>query len=276
MITTVFICPICSLPLTTDGRRCFCGSGHSFDMASEGYVNLLRPGEARAKIPGDNKKMVAARRSFFEGGYYEVLRDRLIKLAAAELPEGAQLTVDVGCGEGYYTGALADALAQKGCRTVGFDASKFAVKAAAKRYKNVSFAAALCGAMPFAEASADLITNVFAPLDLNELMRIAKDGAPFIYAVPTPRHLFELKEVLYEKPYLNKRENSEYDGFDFIRREECSTVIRLRSGEDISNLFAMTPYYWRTPREAAERLYKLNELTVEIGFDFLIYRRRER
>ncbi len=238
-------------------------------------MNLLRPGDAHAKIPGDNKEMVAARRHFFDGGYYAPLRDRLVTLSLDAIGEGASLAVDVGCGEGYYTAALADALAEQGCRVAGFDASKFAVRAAAKRYGQASFAAALCGAMPFADRSADLITNVFAPLEIHELARIAKRGAAFIYAVPTPRHLFELKEVLYEKPYLNKRADTAYEGFDFIRREECSTVITLRSSEDIANLFAMTPYYWRTPREAAERLYALDRLTVEIGFDFLIYRRQE-
>lgn len=274
MFTTDFICPICSLPLTNDGRRCFCENRHSFDLASEGYINLLRSGHTHAKIPGDNSAMVTARRRFLEGGYYAKQRDQLISLALEHLPEGAQLAADVGCGEGYYTGALAEALAAKGCRTAGFDASKYAVKAAAKRYKNAAFATALCGAMPFADQSVDLITNIFAPLDTGELARIAKANAPFLYAVPTPRHLFELKEILYEKPYLNKRTDITYEGFDFIDRTECSATIRLSSREDIAALFAMTPYYWRTPREVAQRLYEQDELTVEIGFDFLVYRRR--
>ena len=44
-------------------------------------------------------------------------------------------------------------------------------------------------------------------------------------------------------------------------------------GDQIRNLFAMTPYFWKTPHVGALRLAAKQSLTTEIGFRFLAYRR---
>ena len=36
-------------------------------------------------------------------------------------------------------------------------------------------------------------------------------------------------------------------------------------------LFAMTPYYWKTPRDGAARLAALPQLTTTIAFRFLVF-----
>lgn len=118
-----------------------------------------------------------------------------------ELP--APSLVDAGCGEGYYTARLVQALRASGKTpsAAAFDISKFAVKAAARRDKGhaVQWAVASSFAIPVADAAADCLVDIFSPAAAQEFARVVKPGGAFVFAVPGPRHLYGLKEVLYER-----------------------------------------------------------------------------
>jgi len=69
----VFICPVCSSPLSRAGRSYSCAGKHSYDISKEGYVNLLLANQKQSREPGDSKEMLDARRSFLNKGYYKPL-----------------------------------------------------------------------------------------------------------------------------------------------------------------------------------------------------------
>lgn len=96
-----------------------------------------------------------------------------------------------------------------------------------------------------------------------------------ILAVPSQRHLFGLKEILYDAPYENEKRDTEYPGFRFLERRPVRGELLLEEPGLIQDLFSMTPYYWKTPAEGGERLRKRTFLRTEIGFDFLLYERLE-
>ena len=274
----LFACPVCGRPLERGEKAWACKKGHSFDVAAEGYAYLLPPNKKHSKDPGDTKQMVAARRVFLEAGYYEPFRRRLCELARealAGLPASAVL--DVGCGEGWYTAALLDTLRGAGAEpeVCGIDVSKSAVRAAAKRHKGIAFAVASAFSLPAADASADLAVNVFAPIVPGELRRVVRPGGFLLLAVPTPRHLYGMKEILYDEPYENEYRETDYPGFALVSREAVTGEIQLDSPALIEALFSMTPYYWKTPRAGCARLRAASSLRTEIGFDFLLYRREE-
>ena len=274
---SLFCCPICGRPLNTGEKALVCGHGHSFDLAKEGYVHLLPPNKMHSKIPGDNKQMVSARRSFLESGSYEIFSEKLNGLVLEYLKEkSSPVLLDSGCGEGYYTGRLMRFLEEKGVpvQVAGFDISKFAVKAAAKKYKNAEFAVGSVFSIPMEDKKADVLISIFAPLVPEEFFRVLKPGGLLILAVPSPRHLYGLKEVLYSSVYENEYRETEYEGFAFLERVPVRGTLRLEGQDMISNLFAMTPYYWKTPPEGCARLGKLEFLETEIGFDFLEYIRK--
>ena len=275
--TLGFCCPLCGAALTREGPAARCQNGHSFDVARQGYVHLLPANKMHAKLPGDSREMVAARRRFLQAGYYAIFRDALCKLAldcAASLgkPGGEGLRLcDAGCGEGYYTAALADALPQG--EVYGFDISKLAVKAAAGQYKKPRFAVASSFAIPLPTGFADCLTDVFSPLAEGEFARVVKPGGYFLYAVPGPRHLYGMKELLYQQPYENPVRDTEYPGFRFVDRTPVRGVIRIPDGDTAQALFAMTPYYWKTGVTGARRLAETGAFETEIAFDFLRYQR---
>ena len=119
---------------------------------------------------------------------------------------------------------------------------------------------------------ADLLLNIFSPMAEAEFARMLRPGGHLVYAVPTARHLFGLKEVLYERPYENEVRQTEYDGFTFVKAVESEAVLTLE-GQAVQDLFAMTPYYGNTPANGAARLAACGSLTTEIGFRFLVYQK---
>ena len=159
-------------------------------------------------------------------------------------------------------------------KQMGVDISKFAVKAAAGKYKGIDFAVASLFHLPCAENSADVLTDVFAPIVPEEFFRVLKPGGVMILAVPGARHLYGMKEVLYKEPYENEEHDTAYDGFEYLGRACVQKFITVNGQENIEALFSMTPYYWKTDVEGGERLRALDVLGTEIKFDFLVYRKK--
>lgn len=275
-IKTLLRCPVCSKALFEGEKSYFCENNHSFDKAAQGYVHLLKPNQMHAKIPGDNAEMVASRRRFLSGGYYHAFNEMLCRLITEELSALKQpVVLDAGCGEGYYTSAMEKALigAGKQPSLYGFDISKFAVRSACSHKGKTRLFVASCFDIPFESGAADALVAIFSPIVPAEFSRVLKKNGIMVLAVAGERHLWGLKQPLYEKPYLNETRDTEYEGFSFIKRVSVKGEITLESGELISDLFAMTPYYWKTPKEGCERLKALDSLKTEIAFDFLLYRR---
>ena len=271
---SLFVCPVCSRGLTREAGRYVCGGGHSFDLAREGYVNLLPANRQHSKAPGDDRGMAAARTRFLEGGWYGPLRERLCSLVEKYAPERPAL-LDAGCGEGWYTSALAETAAAMGGRTAGVDLSKPAVKKAARRCPSGEIGVASVYHLPLEAGTVDVLTDCFSPLAAEEFYRVLKPGGIFLYVVPGPRHLWELKRVLYENPYENEERREEYPGFRYLEVDPVETTFTLPSQADIQDLFRMTPYFWKTPREGAERLARLDALTVTGQFRIHVMRRED-
>ena len=271
---SLFRCPLCSRELNRQETRYLCPQGHSFDRAAAGYVHLLPANKMHAKDPGDDKGMVAARTRFLSGDHYRPLQQALADLALTYAPDKTAV-LDAGCGEGYYTAALYQALVQAGRapRMAGVDLSKHALRRAAKREKAVEFAVASVYDLPVADCSADLLINCFSPLALDEFLRILTPGGVYFYVVPGPRHLWELKEVLYESPYPNQEKRIPYQGLTYAEVRAVDGVMHLPDQATIADLFQMTPYFWKTPREGTNRLSQLSCLDVTFSFRVHVFRK---
>ncbi|MBR4742958.1 MAG: methyltransferase domain-containing protein [Oscillospiraceae bacterium] len=270
----MLICPVCSAPLAEAGRTLRCPAGHSFDLAASGYCNLLT-GSRNGAFMGDDREMVAARRRFLESGAYAPLREALCRLLVS-LTEGRSglSLLDAGCGEGYYTRAAAAALSGAGrlSRAVGADISKAATRYAAGRDRSVRYVTANTYRLPIADGCADLILSLFAPAPADEFRRVLAPDGLVIRAVPGADHLWELKEAVYDEPYRNREEKHRLAGFDECDRLRVEYPFTLDSAERIRDLFAMTPYARRTPRQGLERLEKLDRLEVTFSFLLLVCR----
>lgn len=271
---SLFLCPICGAPLTREAQVYQCPGGHSYDVAREGYVHLLPANRKHSRQPGDDRDMVAARSRFLGGGWYGHLLETLRDLALRYAP-GETVFLDAGCGEGYYTAGVTEALEAAGrtVRSAGVDLSKYALKKAARRSRETEFAVASVYHLPVADAAADLLLDCFAPLAAEEYRRVVKPGGVFLYVVPAPQHLMEMKDVLYENPYENPEQQVAYGGFSYLDVVPVERILRLEDPQAIRDLLGMTPYAWKTPQAGLERLAALETLAVTAAFRIHVFRR---
>lgn len=271
-------CPLCGAPLE-GASPLRCARGHSFDRAKEGYWHLLPVQNTRTKAPGDSKEMVAARRAFLDAGYYLPFGQAMGELCAEygqPAKPGAPLRLlDAGCGEGWYDRCIARQFEQadRPLQLAGFDIAKPAVRLAARALPAAQYAVASSFHAPVRDGWADMVVNCFSPFAREEFLRILRPGGSLLYVVPGPEHLYEMKAVLYEHPYKNAVQEIAYEGFAPIGERTVSARITVPAAQ-LEALFAMTPYYWRTPKDGAERLAKLPSLETAIEFRFLLFEKQ--
>ncbi len=264
---TYLECPVCQQTLAREGSTLRCESGHAFDVAREGYVNLLTSQHRRRNIEGDPAEMIAARRRFLEAGHYARLRDALAERTAAVLARmeaGARACVaEIGCGDGYYVGTIAElaAAAYDNVAFLGSDLSKPAVRSAAKRYPDVTvFVADTHRRIYLRSDSVDVLLDVFAPRNAEEFARVLSPTGRALVAIPAEDHLASLREQLGLLGIQEAKERVITEQFEgklrLVDRTEVRHPLSL-TAEAVGDLVAMGPNRWHqgeTPAapEAAE------------------------
>lgn len=259
-------CPVCGEALQQREKTWSCTRGHSFDVARQGYVNLLPVTQKHSLHPGDTKEQVAARRDFLDGGYYTPIADMLTALLREFCPE-CRTVLDVGCGEGYYLSGLPQIPERW-----GIDVSKEAVRYAAVREKNAQFLVATASHLPFAERSFDALLSMFALTMPEEFSRVLKDGGTFIQVLAGEHHLPKLKSLIYpeqkEKP---KNLHPDLPGFTLLHSRVLEFHFELNEPRQVQNLLYMTPHVWRITRQGAERLMQTQRLGDDAQVVFNVY-----
>lgn len=251
-------CPLCNHALLKHNSSLRCDNNHTFDFAKEGYVNLLPVQHKNSKQPGDSLEMVQARRAFLEQGFYAFLQRALSNIISERKPN---VLIDLGCGEGFYTHAIADKIE---AQVYGVDISKSAVKYAAKRYPQCHFSVASISQAPFKSGTADVLLSVFAPLFEQELARLAAPNGTLVVASPGPWHLKELKEYIY----ADVAKHTEIDtpsGFIKADQKLITEQVTLNFS-DIKNLIMMTPFAWKFRPEHWQTLEEKGAQSVTLSF----------
>ncbi len=288
-ISNPLICPVCHMPLLEGTKNCHCEQGHSFDVARQGYLNLLLSHQKHSHQPGDNKAMVAARHNFLKQGHYlpiySALENTVLSQLAAYKTHDKRLLhiADIGCGEGYYTRKLDEKLATNfHVQSWGIDISKEAILCAGKTPSKVKWLIATLSRLPFADQSMDLLYALFCPLRQDAIQRVLKPEGLFIQLKPGQRHLLQLRELIYPNIKIqrangpssiqNEDQNSEPSPtLKLIDTHAFNSTLSLSNPFDIDSLFKMTPHYWRSSPESHRIVAELNQLDTEIDVEIFCY-----
>ena len=262
------LCPICGAQLNQRDARYVCPKNHSFDVARQGYVNLLAVQQKHSRNPGDTREQVLSRREFLEAGHYAPIAEALIETAKSLGISGRIL--DVGCGEGYYSARLADALDSP---LTGLDISKEAVRCAAAKYKGKQWLCATAAHIPVEDGSVSLLTSLFALTLPEEFRRVLQPGGYYFQVLAAEDHLLGLKSIIYDQLHHKEKDTvPELPGFVLVK----SVPIRFSftvEGRQVQELFSMTPHVFRIGKEGAQRLRKTETLTDTASCVLNVYRR---
>ncbi|MET7671106.1 putative RNA methyltransferase [Micromonospora luteifusca] len=273
-------CPVCDEPLeqATDVRALRCPRRHSFDIARQGYVNLLA---GRTPHVGDTTEMVVARADFQAAGHYDLISNALASaateaVARLDTTEGFgayPLVVDAGAGTGRYLGAVLAALPE--AVGLALDVSKPALRRAARAHPRA--AAALADTwqrLPLADASTAVLLNVFAPRNGPEFHRVLDPAGSLLVVTPDTDHLTELVgalELLRVDPDKADRVTGSLGGhFTPVSSAVHRAELALTRPE-VATLVGMGPNAWHTePAALTARLAALPEpfrVTVAVRVD---------
>ena len=266
-------CPVCNEALNKENNSYICENRHTYDIAKEGYVNLLLAQHKRSKNPGDSDEMIRSRQAFLNKGYYKTLSDSIVQHIVSMPQTFKQNILDVGCGEGYYMQGIADASANGELLLSGIDISKSAVKLAGKRKIGTMLCVASAYDLPFFDESFSTIISIFSPVLALEIERLLKVDGEIIMVGPGEEHLQGLTAHIYDEVLPHKGNYSVIDerkSFKLKEQIEIKEEIVVKQ-EDILELLRMTPYYWQITVEKKEKILALSELRTTIHFYLRIY-----
>lgn len=264
------VCPVCRHVLERQPRTWVCAKGHSFDVAREGYVNLLLAQQKNSPEPGDNMAMVVARREFLQAGHYQPLRDAALALL---VPLQARSLLDVGCGEGYYTAAFTAAAAE----VIGLDISRPAIQLAARKLREVTWLVGSGALLPVADASIEVVCSVFSQLYIEEMHRVLKPGGHVLVISPAPEHLWTLREGLFDevRTYEADKFLAGFEGrFELCQRQLLQVPLQLTQ-QSLAQLLLMTPYAWKARAEKRAALERSESFTTQAAFSLMLFRKRD-
>lgn len=292
------LCPYCQSPLLVNAKTWLCdgslnnkGTRHPFDVARQGYVNLLPVQNKKSKDPGDSQESIDARHRFLSQGFYQPLQQLIADLVQAKVEPleqssqsqlDTQTWLDVGCGEGYYTGAIAQALSsnntqinQNDCALIALDISKPAVATTARGTKQnqqlwyqvkadkatatttaIYPMVASASNLPLFNDSLDAISTIFSPILPEEFSRVLKSGGHLLIAKPDSGHLQSMREALFDevRPHDSDKfleELAPY--FKEVATHKVSADLVLNR-QALADLLTMTPYSYRAKAEKREAL----------------------
>ena len=270
-------CPICHQSLKKAEGSLRCNQNHVFDIAREGYVNLMT-GHKRPKIQGDDKVMLAARRRFLGKNHYQPLSDAITKIALAHLPEQNGVVLDIGCGEGHYLGQLQPHLPAGTC-TFGLDFAKDAARLAAKRYPASRFVVSdVNGRLPFTDQSIHALLNIFAPRNPAEFARIAAPGGRLLIVIPGPAHLRHLRDeldLLDIEADKQPRIVAQMAGLFNLQDSQSLTFNLDLAQPDLTDLVQMTPNYWHMTPPKQAQLQAMAYFQTSAHFQILTFAKAE-
>ena len=277
-------------------------TAHPFDVARQGYVNLLPVQQKKSKAPGDSQQSIDARKRFLNAGHYQPLNDLICQTMAAlltakkaslEQKEKLIKWLDIGCGEGYYTQAMAQtgmdvliaadiskpavvemaktskALGRLWYQPVKDDSATEVIKAAAI-YPLVTSAAHL----PLRAHSINGISSIFSPILPEAFNEVLSDEGYLIIAKPDIGHLATMREALFDD--VREHDSDKFlqelaPYFKLLQTHHISSRLKL-SAEELADLMTMTPYAYRARGEKRQALLvEVAAKPFETEAKFVIY-----
>lgn len=262
-----YLCPICQSPMSVHeaSQGLHCVNKHHLDRNEQGYWVF-----SQAKKPNiDSRQLMRAKRFLLESGIFAPVVEALkLQLADALASRAVPIAhLDFDCGEGFYLRALSSTLklVSDEVKQTGIAEAENALFAAAKSYPDATYIVSQLKQLPFADGSFDLVTLIDKPLKGRELLRVIKPGGLFVQLSPAPRHLWQIKEFLYNELTEKAVDLTLPKQLELVTQQRVSFTLDV-TAEDAITLLEMTPYAWRAGDKVKRQMLTGDFSQLEIDF----------
>ncbi|MCM3761953.1 methyltransferase domain-containing protein [Alkalihalobacillus oceani] len=268
-------CPYCRRSLQVKNGSLICADGHTFDLARQGYVNMLnRPGNQQY----DKRLFMARQEIITASGLYDVLHQKIAKVVKEYFAAGRSslFMLDAGCGEGSHLQRIIERSQQPVITGVGLDLSKEGIKLAAQSYKEPLWFVGDLAKSPFTDGVFDAILNILSPANYKEFQRLLAPDGIVIKVVPRQNYLKELREALFmetEKKVYRKQSPAHRfkEHFELVDVMDVSHVTSLNQAH-LSQLALMSPLSWTAERERIVRFSERVTAGITIDLEIIVGR----
>jgi 23S rRNA (guanine745-N1)-methyltransferase len=273
-------CPLCKFELTAAAGALVCRNRHSFNLAREGYVNLLRGGRRQPAAGGDSAAQLRHRTAFLNAGHLDAVATAIVEHVSrpnAQRALGPWRILDAGSGTGHHLARMAATLAQP-VIGLGLDISKDAARQAARRWPTFGFAVSdLWAEWPVHDATVDLVVSIFAPKNFREATRVLRPEGWLALAHPGPDHLIELRSRFG----LLRQHEGNAGRYDEMARLFVGPTIATRlhgqmilDGVMVRSVVLMGPNAWHKDPSTLD--VETRALTVTFDINLLFAQKSER
>ncbi|MFB9974621.1 methyltransferase domain-containing protein [Allobacillus sp. SKP2-8] len=271
-------CPLCQQSVrVVEFSKLVCQNNHAFDLAKQGYVNLLnQPSDSQY-----DKKLFNSRREIItQTNLYQLLHHKISEVIADHLAgRSNQILLDAGCGEGSHLGKVMEGEKERFNAGIGIDISKEGVKMAAGKYKDQMWFVADLANLPLNDQSVAVIMNILSPANYQEFKRVLQDDGLVVKVVPRAGYLAELREALgkkNEQAYDNEKITSLFREHFYVV-DEISITDRVElSSEERAHLTKMAPLAWHAEQEKIDHFIEDTSDKITVDLDVLVGRRKDR
>lgn len=262
-------CTICHSEIKMmDSKSLVCENGHSFDLAKQGYVNML---QKQVSTMYDHTLFDARKRIIYDYKFYDKVHQKISKIIDEALQEGG-LVFDAGSGEGTHLNAIFNHLDKDSIHGIGLDISKDGIVMAAKNYSDLNWLVGDLTQTPFKEHSLDIILSFLSPANYSEFKRIMKPNGLLIKIIPGSHYLKEIREHLSD-------EDKEYENTDTVNlmrnkvdviSEERVTYEREVDEEVLRDILTMTPLTWHISESQIESILKNHHEIITVDLHIIL------
>lgn len=272
-------CPICKTSMCINELKLTCKKNHSFDIAKQGYVNLLN----RAMKTNYDKNLFISRHKLIANStFFTPLHEKLMEVVLEGLQTSKISLLDAGSGEGSHLHKIYELLniENEKISAVGIDIAKDGILQAAKYYENQIWFVADLANIPFKEQTFNVILNILSPANYDEFTRVLKQDGVAIKVVPQKDYLKQIREFNDEQHNHKSIYSNEQTVELFHTHFKAVKKIRLRydvtlNDQDLIFLLQMTPLTWNWSKERINDCKKSGIRTITVDFDILVGRKKE-
>ncbi len=267
-MNSILICPTCAAKLNfhESSSGYYCDNKHHIDKNSQGYWSFVT--STKFKGSSDTRQQLRSKRFLMTSGIFSPLVEQLSAAFNLAVKDKTHVNhLNYQCADGFYLRALVQGTDNSSVTHWGVSEAENALFAASKDSTPANLLLSPFKKLPFANESLDVITLFDAQLKGKECLRTLKKDGVLLLLVPAPRHLWQLKQKVYENLSEKPQQLNLPKDVELVSSMPITFAADV-TGEQAITLLDMNNLSWRINDELK---HDIKQKAIEaLEFDYLL------